>query len=116
MQYRQCCDASAVTCGEFDCCKPSASCYDCLDAGCLVGPQGGNITQYNGNMLLAPLNCIQWTAEYGDSRSITVATTAPDQVLYNADMAAQAFLNHLQGTTLLSADALLKGEILLVIC
>lgn len=71
---------------------------------------GGNITLYNGNQLLASLNCIQWTAQYGDARSVTVATTAPEPKLFNVDLAARAFLDHLQGTAVLPADVLQKGE------
>lgn len=72
---------------------------------------GGNITLYNGNQLLAQFNaCIQWAGQYGDSRSITVATTAPDPTPFNADMSAQAFLNHLQGVAVLPAAMLSQGK------
>lgn len=77
---------------------------------CLARSTGGNITMFNGNQLLAPLNCIQWTGQYGDARSIYVASAPPDPKLFNADMAAQAFFDHLQGTALLPADMLQKGE------
>jgi hypothetical protein len=65
---------------------------------------------YSGNLLLAPLNCFQWTAQYGDARSITVASSAPDPVLFNADLAARALLDHFQGTAVLAADILQKGQ------
>lgn len=70
---------------------------------------GGNITLYNGNQLLAPLNCIQWTAQYGDARSITVGTAAPDPLPFNADLAAQALIDHIQGTKVLPAATLAQG-------
>lgn len=70
---------------------------------------GGNITQYNGNLLLEPLNCIRWTADYGDARSIYVGVAPPDPMSFNADLSAAALLDHLKGTTLLAADVLAKG-------
>ena len=70
---------------------------------------GGNITLYSGNVLLAPLNCMQWTGQYGDARSMVVGTAAPDPQLFNADLAAQALLDHLQGTAVLPAAMLQQG-------
>jgi len=81
-----------------------------LPTVCPARSTGGNITLYAGNQLLAPLNCIQWTGEYGDASSVTVATTAPDPVPFNADLSAQALLGHLQGTNTLPADRLATGE------
>jgi hypothetical protein len=72
---------------------------------------GGNITLYGGNQLLAPFNCIQWSAKYGDTRSITVPVTAPNPVPFNADLSAKAFLDHLQGVAPLPADSLSKGKL-----
>jgi hypothetical protein len=65
---------------------------------------------YAGNQLLAPFNCIQWTAQYGDARSILVPTTAPNPIPFNADLSAQALLDHLQGTSILPAATLSNGE------
>lgn len=65
---------------------------------------------YAGNQLLQPLDaCVQWTATYGPT-PITVATTQPDPILFNVDLAARAFLDHLKGVTVLAADVLPKGE------
>lgn len=76
---------------------------------CCNRSTGGNISLYAGNQLLAPLNCIQWSAQGGDARSIQVGTSAPDPLPFNADLSAKALLDHLQGTTLLAADVLTKG-------
>jgi hypothetical protein len=59
-----------------------------------------------------PLNVVQWTAEYGDARSIVVPASAPEPTPFNADLSAKAFLDHVQGTTLLAANMLTKGVLM----
>jgi hypothetical protein len=77
---------------------------------CTFRSTGGNITLYAGNQLLAPFNCIQWTAQRGDASSILVPTTAPNPIPFNTDLSAQALLDHLQGTSILPAATLSSGE------
>lgn len=82
--------------------------------GLVLGGQawstGGNITNYAGNVLLAPFSVIQWTGQYGDTSSIAVAAAAPDPTTFNTDMCARAMLGHMSGAAPLAADTLAKGE------
>lgn len=79
--------------------------------GLVTGGQGwssSDITTFPGNLLLAPLNVVDWTTNSGDwyPQSIAVPATAPDPVLFNTDLAAKALLNHLSGASPLAPAAL----------
>lgn len=76
--------------------------------GIVTGGQAwnaANLQTYPGNMLLAPLNVVQWT---GDSTewypvSWNMPAAPPDPVKFNVDAAAAAVLAHINGTAVLPA-------------